>query len=221
MQALGDIEALHLRGLIELHWSDDDGSHHEQGDLEVWVQGHSHASARVTKFGDVYMWTGSTPDGDFTFDLTGEPTTLTTSHPNAGAGSILHPSALRRLLGMVGLPADAVATSMDNAVQVAFDRADGSHEVIELDASGSNVTLVTITMPNGRTVMAEHRTHNDGLTIGQRPFARYVDVRSGDDLARFFLASIETPDEVPGAVFNVDRLTRALRPDQIRHEAAP
>ncbi len=215
VQAFSELDAVHLRGLIELHWADDQGSHIEQGDLEVWIKGYTHASARVTKFGDVYLWTGTTPEGDFTFDLFSEPTTLTIGGPDDGVEAVLPAATLRRLLGIAGIPPGATVTSMENAVQITLKRADGSHETLDLTADGSQVTRVTITDARGRTVTADHRDHDEGPMLAARGFARYVDVRSGDNLARILLAELSAPEALPSAVFDVERLQTALRPDRV------
>ena len=216
VQAFSDLDAVHLRGLVELHWTDDEGNHLEQGDLEVWIKGHTHASARVTKFGDVYLWTGTTPEGDFTFDLFSEPTTLTTGGPDDGVDAVLPAATLRRLLGIAGIPPGATMTSMDNAVRITLNRPDGSHETLDLTADGSRVTRVTISTASGRTVIADHRDHDEGPIVASRRFARYVDVRSGDGLARLLLAEVDSPEALPSAVFDVERLQAALRPDRVR-----
>lgn len=215
VHAMGALETVHLRGLVELHWHDERGSHQEQGDLEVWMRGHDHVSARVTKFGDVYFWSGSTPEGSFTFDLASEPTTLTTAETATGAAAVLPAAALRRLLGIAGLPAEAVATAGPNVVHVELDRADGSHEVVDLDTAGRLVKHITITTADGDIVTAEHREHHRGITLGGYTVARYVDVRFDGTLMRLMLAKGSSPAELPEAVFDLDRLRQALRPERV------
>jgi len=215
MYAMGTLDTVHLRGLVELHWSDDEGTHQEQGDLEVWMRGNDHVSARVTKFGDVYFWSGSTPEGSFTFDLASEPTTLTTADTVTGAAAVLPAAALRRLLGIAGLPAEAVSTSGPNVVHVELDRADGSHEVLDLDAAGRLVKHITITTADGAVVTAEHREHDRGIRLGGHTLARYVDVRFDSTLMRLLLAEGSSPTELPEAVFDLERLRLALRPDRV------
>lgn len=215
MYALGTLDTVHLRGLVELHWSDDEGTHQEQGDLEVWIRGADHVSARVTKFGDVYFWSGVTPEGSFTFDLASDPTTLTTSDSATGAAAVLPAATLRRVLGIAGLPQNATSTSGAGTVRVELDRPDGSHEVLDLDEGGRHVVFLTITTASGETVTAEHRDHGRGVTLGGHVLGRYVDVRFNGNLARLVFAQGTSPAEVPDAVFDVDRLRLALRPDRI------
>jgi len=221
VQAFGGLDKVHLLGVLELHWTDDDGPHLESGDLEVWIKGRTHVSARVTRFSEIYLWTGRTPEGDFTFDRTSEPTSLTTTQTNEGIPSMLSVGTLRRLLGIDGVPCDAVVTSVDDAVRVTYDRPDGSHETMVLNAPGNRVTLVTIVTAEGHKVTAEHRDHDDGPRVTGRAFARYVDVRSDGELARVLVAEVQTPAVLPASVFDVERLKVALRPDVVRSGPQP
>ncbi|MCH2136400.1 MAG: hypothetical protein MK101_07440 [Phycisphaerales bacterium] len=219
--ALGTPQAVHLVGLIELHWSDEDGRHLEQGDLEVWLDGNDRVSARVTKFGDVYVWTGTTPEGSFTFDLTSDPTVLTTASGGASQATPLHPRSLRRLLGIGGLPPEAQFHSRDDQVEIVSPLEGGRVERILLDATGRQVQRISIESGEEVEVAATHRGHEDALTLVGLPFARYVDIRSGDSLARVRIARIEAPDQVPAAVFDLERLRAALRPDVTKVDPEP
>ena len=51
--------------------------------------------------------------------------------------------------------------------------------------------------------------------LGGHVLGRYVDVRFNGNLARLVFAQGASPAEVPDAVFDVDQLRRALRPDRV------
>ena len=64
------------RGVIEFTWTDEKGTHHEQGELDFWKQNKS-ISLRVSKFGELLAWFGGEGEDIWFFDLTGDEPTLT------------------------------------------------------------------------------------------------------------------------------------------------
>ena len=211
----GRVHTLQLEGLVELHWTDEDGDHVEQGDLELWLQGDDHISARVTKFGDVYLWTGITPETAFTFDLAGSPTTLLLHGEREGAAAVVPVAALRRLLGLGGLSESALTESAPGEVVLTDVSPENGSTRITLDAAGSRIQTVTWTSPQGAVFEAAHRGHDKGVHVGGMALGRYVDVRYDDMMARLVFVEGQADEPLPGAVFNVERLTQALRPELV------
>ncbi len=210
------IDRLHLEGLVELHWTDEDGTHREQGDLEVWMDGHDRVSMRVTKFGDVYLWMGVTPDtGFFLFDLTSEDSVLVTGTPTDGPVWMRTPDLLRRMLGMAPVPETATVEAIDNAVTITCPLETGGEDVLTLDQTGRHLTALQLSLDDGTPVQVHHRDHGNGVDLGVMQLARFVDVHVEGDLVRLRFAHGTADGELPPAVFDLERLTQAMRPDRV------
>ena len=109
-QSVEAMRQLELEGVAQLEWTDEDGSHREQGDMQAWIDGDLRVSLRLTKFGDVVVWMGQDQRVAWMFDLLSDPTCLTIVAPKRStlAGGLpLDPSVLRLLLGFEPLPDDA------------------------------------------------------------------------------------------------------------------
>jgi hypothetical protein len=88
------------RGVIEFKWTDEKGSHNEQGDLDFWKQGNS-ISLRISKLGELIAWFGGTGEDVWFFDLMGDEPTLTIG----GEQGMFHDIDLALiLLGLQDLP---------------------------------------------------------------------------------------------------------------------
>ena len=64
------------RGIIEFHWSDEDGKHRAQGDFDFW-KFENEISLRVSKGGEPLMWIGCDETNHWMFDMLGDETILT------------------------------------------------------------------------------------------------------------------------------------------------
>lgn len=75
-QRTSQFENLVGRGVIEFRWTDDKGTHKEQGDLDFWKQGDS-ISLRISKLGELIAWFGGEGKNFWFFDMMGDESTLT------------------------------------------------------------------------------------------------------------------------------------------------
>ena len=81
----GSLRTVHATGVAELRWSDRDGAHFEQGDLDLrWADGLGIA-ASVSKFGDRHAWLGSDGSRWWRFDLKARPPALASGPLGPGA----------------------------------------------------------------------------------------------------------------------------------------
>ncbi len=105
VERLGRISA---RGVIELWWTDDDGDHFEQGDVDVWIMLPRRTALNISKVGHRLMWIGSDDQQTWLFDFRDGVTTL---HLAAGDqlmadGPVpFEPTHLLDLGGLTPLPA--------------------------------------------------------------------------------------------------------------------
>jgi len=105
IERLGTIAA---RGVIEMWWTDDDGRHYEQGELDVWIALPRRTALRVSKLGHVFMWIGSDDRQTWLFDFRDGVTTLHLVEGSqvADKGAIpFEPTLLLELGGLTPLPA--------------------------------------------------------------------------------------------------------------------
>ena len=73
---IGTLRFLHARGVAELRWTDEQGSHFEQGDADIrWCAGRG-VAASISKFGDRHAWLGSDGTRWWRFELKTAPSRL-------------------------------------------------------------------------------------------------------------------------------------------------
>jgi hypothetical protein len=73
---VGTLRFLHARGIAELRWTDEQGSHFEQGDADIrWCAGRG-VAASISKFGDRHAWLGSDGTRWWRFELKTAPSRL-------------------------------------------------------------------------------------------------------------------------------------------------
>jgi len=105
IERLGMISA---RGVIELRWTDDDGSHYEQGELDLWIALPRRTALNISKVGHRFMWLGSDERQTWMFDFRDGVTTLHLADPGQAAaegGMPFEPTLLLELGGLTPLPA--------------------------------------------------------------------------------------------------------------------
>ena len=104
VERLGMIAA---RGVIEMWWTDDDGDHYEQGELDLWIALPRRTALRVSKLGHLFMWIGSDDRQTWLFDFR-DGVTLQLAEENqvTDMGGIpFEPTLLLELGGLTPLPA--------------------------------------------------------------------------------------------------------------------
>ncbi len=103
VQRLGMIAA---RGVIEMWWTDDDGRHYEQGELDLWIALPRRTALRVSKLGHLFMWIGSDDRQTWLFDFRDGVTTLHLTEEGLTDTAIpFEPRLLLELGGLTPLPA--------------------------------------------------------------------------------------------------------------------
>ena len=77
MQERSDmLQRLHGWGIVELRWTDAEGAHFEQGDMDFWMDGPDRLAVRISKLGDSYFWMGTDGTDAWIFDLFERPRRL-------------------------------------------------------------------------------------------------------------------------------------------------
>lgn len=113
------------RGVIEFRWTDEDGKHREQGDLDFWKQGEA-LSLRISKLGELIMWFGGDANQIWLFDLLRDETTLSIN----GESNLFSDIKMALvLLGLSPLPAGELTVAKNGVVTL-------------LDAEGKKWTIL-------------------------------------------------------------------------------
>ena len=104
VERLGMISA---RGVIEMWWTDDDGRHYEQGELDLWIALPHRTALNISKLGHRFMWIGSDDSQTWLFDFRDGVTTLHLadgSQVMADGVMPFEPTLLLELGGLTPLP---------------------------------------------------------------------------------------------------------------------
>jgi len=243
------LERIYTRGVIELRWRDERGSHFEQGDIDLWIVRPDRVSLRVSKLSKVYLWMGATGDEVWILDRLDEPTVLLRrDRPDASSpDSFESEGALLidplRLLDLAGL------TPVEHAVGVSRGPDDDADVVIvEADAPTGRVRLRF--EDDGSWLASVEALGDDGRVLGSsvlmqpirietvEPFEwtwprvpRVIDMVADRSLGdegvgtgeiKFALGRPTTlvDDQPLGVVFDVERIARSLEPDVVEDRRA-
>ena len=215
-QRTSAFDALVARGVIEFRWTDDDGKHKQQGDLDFWKQGKS-VSIRVSKLGEPLVWLGGGQDSYWFFELMGDETTLTLGGDNSIFSDI---QISLILLGLEPLPEgemnirDGIVTVIDELGRnwtASFEPTTNRPLEIRVDHGNSKASAL-----HRKGILVEIANK---LELFWPMTGGLIDLEDSRNETRIKIAfsSISTiVDEEPlGRVFNLDFLKRSLRPSVI------
>ncbi len=230
---------IYARGVIELRWSDDDGKHVEQGDLDLWIALPHQTALNISKFGERLMWLGSDDRQSWLFDFRGDETVLyratgdQRSDDRADAQLPIDPAALLRLCGLVRLPPEEaqgpapVGYNSHLNAWVVMIPLPGEVLRLHLDRATLLPVRVDALSPDGR-VLLYSRLRLDryesvamvGVGPGQRPkFPTLIDIFNADDTAAVKVVARSPTDQVKDRYFDLDWLMSKFAPDRIEDRA--
>ncbi len=147
-ERVAELQQFHTYGVIEFRWSDQDGKHFEQGDLQLWMMLPHHSALRVSKLGDVLLWIGSDEQQYWLFDcLNDEKVLYLESHDydfSSDEGDqpiMLPPHVIIDLMGLGELPIEVA--NKDNQDSPVGQASRLSLPLIEYDAD-NDAWLLTL-----------------------------------------------------------------------------
>jgi hypothetical protein len=204
------------RGIIEFHWSDEDGKHRSQGDFDFWKFEHE-ISLRISKSGEPLMWIGCDETNHWMFDMLRDETTLTINQED-----IIFSNALDMLvlLGLAPLPSGT--TSVDQGVVTVQTNKDvwvatfdpSTHRPLEI-AIQSDTHHALALHRSGIKVELPQKTRLVWPVTG-----KLIDIESTKSNARvkidFAWLSIDTSDQPMNRVFDLDFLRRSIKPTVVK-----
>lgn len=210
-ERLTELDELVGHGVIELHWSDESGTHHLQGDLDFWRRGEA-ISMRIGKFGEPSIWIVGEGRTTTWFERRDEQWTRQ-------VGEVQEPLSVLRLLGLAALPegpTSASATDAGTILRVEDDRG-WTWEATRDPHSG---LLQRVALHDGvRRVLAVHRrvlrVEMPGRSEVSWPqVSGLVDLQEegSDDYTKIDFAwlSTDTGEEPMDRVFDVEYLSEAM-----------
>lgn len=121
------LTTIEARGIIEIRYRDESGSHFEQTDLELALTSGGRGSLKLSKLGDLF-WIGGDGRLGWIFDLRSKPPTAVVSE-NGDLGveraaahairlgdlTVLSPASLRFVMGLTAIPSDACVVPLAQA----------------------------------------------------------------------------------------------------------
>lgn len=243
-ERVGKLRTTNSDGVIELRWSDEQGNHSEQGDIELWQTTGDRTALDISKIGERLLWMGSSGEQWWLFDLMRKDDRVLYVGSRDALGERfgalgVKPLALLDLLGLspiepseadaqaVGVDAESKAWTLQTQgrggrLRIAFDQATLLPKRIELlDDLGAVVATSTLSRYEsvevpGLAVMARPKMP---LTIDiRRELAADGDMTGGvAGNAKIALNATvgEIKEKAASQIFDLERLTAAMRPDRI------
>ena len=243
-QRIASVTQFHARGVLEIRWEDEDGHHLEQGNIDLWVERPENVSLRVAKLGEIYLWAGQNQQTAWVFDMTGPDTTLAI-HDRGEKNLKTAPSmSLLALLGLVSLgdqvdetteASSAITQTAQGLWEMSMSDGRGTQQwLIEpssyeprrmrvLDVGGQELARVDfdpsvftpLLMP-GTSILATPKIPGRVRLFLATP--NRTDKRTFEP-ARITLRLVnpdaDVQEEPMDRVFDLERLTQALRPGKI------
>ncbi|MCH2132367.1 MAG: hypothetical protein MK116_01330 [Phycisphaerales bacterium] len=234
------LQRLHGYGIVELRWTDADGDHFEQGDMEFWIDGPDRLAMRISKLGEPYFWIGTDGRMAWVFDLSGRPRRLAVDSmdrvrraQSAGETSVLDTTRMLRAgLGMVPPPPASEVTSLRRGedgtwwLETRLDTDDERRLRLHVASETwqpLRVELVNANGTRGRVVSSRARRLKrieipGRSSLGSPIVSGVMDIRdlpeSGNS-ARFSFEGLSTDmaDQPMDRVFDLEILKQALRPE--------
>ena len=201
------------RGIIEFHWSDEQGNHRAQGDFDFWRSGDS-ISLRISKGSEPLMWVGGDQDNHWMFDMLGDETKLVINQKD---GVFTQTTDSLVLLGLDPLPTGDIAMSGGLVTLV-----DSQKRTWKATFDPSTHRPLEITLYNG--VNRSTALHRKGIKVeipGKNRLSwpvtgGLIDIEDSNTNAStkidFAWLSIDTGKERMDRVFDLAFLRSALQP---------
>ncbi len=226
------IERVYGRGVIELNWTDEEGRHFEQGDLDLWLEPPDRAALNITKFGERLFWIGSDGSRTWMFDFRGDEAALLAGDAAGSQELPLEPSLLFALCGLARLPHAAVPVGYDAEHDAWSVAAESRGRAVRLYLDRKTLLPVRVEIPDdaGRAVLFSRlklsryeRIAVAGRPVGSGPrFPTLVDLLSSDDRLAVKL-SVPSPsdDALDERFFELDHLIETFKPGSVDELTGP
>ena len=204
------------RGVIEFKWTDEKGTHKEQGDLDFWKQGNA-VSLRISKLGELIAWFGGEGKDFWFFDMMGDEKTLTIG----GERGMFHDIEIALiLLGLSPLP-EGEMTSRDGVVTLVDDQQ--RRWIATFDSLGNRPLTIEL-IDGAHEAKARHKS-GIRVEIEQLHELHWPETGGSIDLTdnqgnteiKIVFSSLSTivEDEPMHRVMNLEYLRNALKPSII------
>lgn len=140
-QRIDALAELHSDGVVEITWTDDDGDHFEQGDIELWALQPSDLTVRISKLDEDIIWLGSDAERHWIIDARGDQAVYYLGDHDDADMNLAHqpipltPWALLDACGLSKLPVEGAAAAPGNVAHSA------EHDAWVIKSAGRSGTL--------------------------------------------------------------------------------
>jgi len=232
---------LESRGVIEFRWTDADGAHFEQCDLDLFAVLPHRVAVRASKVGERFLWLGCDEKRWWAFLLAERPTRLEVYPlgvaPDGGVAAF-SPRDLLSLAGLMSLPANdgkamTSRTGPDGTVVLDVAAAGTSPRMRWGFQLGSNLpAVIEMIAPTGETIARANLSQYvscpvEGLAVGDWPRVpsriEVVAGPAGTEGAAVDGASLRIALDAPSGrgerikdrLFRLEDLQESLRPEDV------
>lgn len=223
------LRTLHATGVAEIRWSDRDGAHFEQGDLDLRWAEPGGIAVSVSKFGDRHAWLGSDGRRWWRFDLKARPPAVASGPLDGGAGGARPLEAFAAAPQALGLrpllPVPGAGVSLRDGlawVEVQVGSLPGVRGEAGFDPATCAPRVLALRPSDGPGFRVEYGELMAVRTVGAAEGAwpriprRITARRAGDDAA--IAISIGMADADPAAadrpaLYDLDALRTRLAPE--------
>ncbi len=202
------------RGVIEFKWSDDAGTHKEQGELDFWKQGDS-ISLRISKLGELIAWFGGEGKNFWFFDMMSDESSLTIGGKQGMFNDI---EIALTLLGLQPLPEGELKQNTDGSMSLLDSKnrtwtanfTESGHRPIQMKVTHGDRVMQAIHRKGIRVEIENLHELHWPETSGLIDFTD----NQGNAEIKIVFSSLSTivEDEPMNLVMNLECLTDALQP---------
>jgi hypothetical protein len=241
---LSRLTMLHASGVVELDWKDEDGAHHDQGDIELWLRSPNQTAIRVHKsaIGEEFLWLGTDGSQFWVFDrrkadeVDASVGSIDDELTVAGRGSsVFRPRAFLDLCGLSTLTAKPEESAVYDATRDAWQalvRGQSGDLRVSFDQRSRRLVGVELLDDAGNLVAASSMKPEryasapiDNAPLGAFPsLPTLVNIRSADSEDRVLVSldqdSLDgrASQNFPDRVFDLDLLMRRFKPIRVNGE---
>jgi hypothetical protein len=247
-ERVAQLQQMYAVGTIEFRWKDDKGSHFENGHAELWLSLPRRTALRIDKVGEVLLWLGSDDERYWFFDLLSKESLLKVGRHDEAIADVeattvlgMRPLMMLDLLALTTLPVEGPedTASLDakrnawvvhvdgrgeggSSLRMYFDRATMLPMRVEvLDAAGVIRTSSSLRRYQSVTQQGMSPAAFPKIATLIDLFASTDDPSNGSVKLALNEATGFIGDQPLDRVFDLERLTSALKPARVEGAMAP
>lgn len=233
------LKTMVAQGVVGIRWKDDDGSHYEQGDVDLWLRMPSEVALQVSKMGERLFWLGSDGEANWILDLRKKGQTVAEitgpavePAPDAGMPVQMSMATVLEMMALLPIPESPPADGPD----MAFDAKKKAWLLttagsagpmrVRFDAASKLPLGVELLDPaTGEAKLASTLDHYEyiftaGAAVTEFPrVPTQIDIERTDGRGSIKLTltrPVDRDESFQENYFNINWVLAAMKPDQVR-----